>query len=306
MSTVLITGSGGLLGQKLVPEFTRDFQVVATRFQANEFSQFSDHITTALLDIADSPAVEKVFFQFQPSVVLNAAAYTDVDGSETNRDDAFRGNVIGPSNLANLCQKFGAKLIHISTDYLFDGSAGPYSEEATPNPLGFYARTKFWGEEAIVKSGCQYLIVRSNVIYGTAVGVKQNFILWLLEKLRQQEPVWVVNDQFNNPTLADNLAQAIKEAVNLNLSGILNIAGSTYLSRYDFALAVARHFHLDESLIGSISTSELRQKSPRPLKGGLKIDKAKKLLKTKLLSVPEQLSILEKQLTRTNPLWAEK
>ena len=131
------------------------------------------------------------------------------------------------------------------------------------------------------------------MLYGKGKNTRPNFVLWLIQKLSSKERVKIVTDQYNNPTLADNLADAIKEAIEKNISGILNIAGSEYLSRYDFALKVAKKFNFDKNLISLALTSELKQKAPRPHRGGLKIDKAKKLLKTELLDVEKGLEYIK-------------
>lgn len=301
MKTVLVTGAGGLLGQKLVGVLAPEWHVVAASHRPFEWQE--QNVTPEHLDIAIAAESQRIFEQHSPAVVINAAAYTDVDGAEDHREEAYRANVTGPENLAWLCRQMNIPLVHISTDYLFDGENGPYAEEANPNPLGYYAKTKLWGEEAIIKSGCRYLIVRSNVLYGTAPGVKRNFVLWVIDELQNRRTIRVVSDQYNNPTLADNLAEAIREAVEKGITGLLNIAGSTYLSRHEFALAIAQRFGFDKKLVVPMLTADFKQKAPRPLRGGLRIEKAQKLLATRLLSVPEQLEILQGQLsaTRTSP-----
>jgi len=291
---VLITGSNGLLGQKLVKIFSSDHQTSGIDLQAEPFIK-TPNFRYQNISITEKDKLEELFASFKPDAVINAGAYTDVDGSENNKEKAWEVNVEGVKNLSKLCRENKAKLVQLSTDYIFDGKAGPYSEEDTPNPEGYYGITKLESEKAILDSKIDFLIVRTNVLYGKSLGETHNFVLWVIQKLKNKEEVKIVTDQYNNPTLADNLAEAIKEATEKGISGILNIAGSEYLTRYDFALKIAEKFNLDQSLIKKVLTSELNLPTPRPLKGGLKIDKAKSLLKTELLDVEKGLGYLKKK-----------
>jgi dTDP-4-dehydrorhamnose reductase len=303
---VLITGSNGLLGQKLVKIFSPDHQTTGIDLQI-ESSIPEENFTYQTLSILQVEKLKELFSSFKPEVVINTAAYTDVDGCEENKELAWETNVEGVKNLADLCRIMNAKLVQLSTDYIFNGEEGPYSEDDTPNPVGYYGLTKLESEKSILsefviktqnrgsagKEKIDFLIVRTNVLYGKGENLRPNFVLWLIQKLSSKEKVRIVTDQYNNPTLADNLASAIKEAIEKGLSGILNIAGSEYLSRYDFALKVARKFNFDQNLISPAKTSELKQKAPRPRKGGLKIDKAKKLLTTELLDIEKGLEYVK-------------
>jgi dTDP-4-dehydrorhamnose reductase len=286
---VLITGSNGLLGQKLVKTFSSNHQTAGIDLKTESFIT-APHFSYQNISISEKGKLTELFTSFKPEAVINAGAYTDVDGCESNKEKAWEVNVEGVKNLIPLCKKHKARLVQLSTDYIFDGKNGPYSEEDTPNPKGYYGLTKLKSERAISEGKIDFLIVRTNVLYGKSLGRTHNFVLWLIQKLKNKEEVKIVTDQYSNPTLADNLAQAIKEATEKNISGILNIAGGEKVfSRYQFALKIAEKFNLDQSLIKKILTSELNLPAPRPLKGGLKIDKAKKLLETELLDVEKGL-----------------
>jgi dTDP-4-dehydrorhamnose reductase len=291
---VLITGSNGLLGQKLVKTFSSNHQISGIDLQTEPFIT-TPNFSYQNINITEKGKLEELFASFKPDAVINAGAYTDVDGSENNKEKAWEVNVEGVKNLSRLCRENKSKLVQLSTDYIFDGKDGPYSEEDTPNPKGYYGVTKLESEKVILDSKIDFLIVRTNVLYGKSLGETHNFVLWLIQKLKNRQEVKIVTDQYNNPTLADNLAEAIKEATEKGISGILNIAGSEYLTRYDFALKIAEKFNLDQSLIKKVLTSELNLPAPRPLKGGLKIDKAKKLLETELLDVDKGLEYLKKK-----------
>ena len=289
---VLITGSNGLLGQKLVKTFSSDHQTTGIDLQIKSFIP-EENFTYQNLSIFQTENLAGFIYTLNPEVVINTAAYTDVDGCEDNKELAWETNVEGVKNLADLCRIMNAKLVQLSTDYIFDGKNGPYSEEDIPNPVGYYGLTKLESEKEIFERKIDFLIVRTNVLYGKGEKSRPNFVLWLIQKLSNKEKVEIVTDQYNNPTLADNLASAIKEAIEKNISGILNIAGSEYLSRYDLAMKVAKKFGFDQNLISPALTSELKQKAPRPYKGGLKIDKATKLLKTELLDIEKGLEYIK-------------
>jgi dTDP-4-dehydrorhamnose reductase len=293
VKTVLITGANGLLGQKLCLRLSSSFKVIATDLQPDSLVSVPD-LSYETLDVTDIRNVDFHVRHYKPSVIINAAAYTDVDGCEIHKDRAWAINVGGVKNLTKTCQEHQIKLVQLSTDYIFDGENGPYSEDDPPNPAGFYGRTKLESEKVIQESGIDFIIVRTNVLYGFGKKVKKNFLLWLLEKLSAGEKLEIVTDQFNNPTLADNLAECILEIVQRDLSGILHIAGAEYLSRYDFAMKAAKKFGYDPALISPVTTESLGQKARRPSRGGLKVEKAQGLLKTKLLDVEEGLGQLSR------------
>jgi dTDP-4-dehydrorhamnose reductase len=288
---VLITGANGLLGQKLVSDFSSSQQVLGIDLSEESFLKPSN-FSYQKKDITKKEELKLLFEDFQPNVVINSAAYTDVDGCEINKELAWAVNVEGVRNLVQLCPANKSKLVHFSTDYVFDGGKGPYSEDDPTHPKSFYGETKLESEKIVISSGVDFLIIRTNVLYGTGINVKKNFFLWLYEKLSLNHKIRVVTDQFNNPTLADNLSSATKELTERKASRIFHIAGNTYLSRYDFAMKVAQVFKFDEKNIIPAKTVELKQKAFRPLKGGLKIDKAKAFLKSRLWGVEESLEFL--------------
>jgi dTDP-4-dehydrorhamnose reductase len=290
-ATVLITGANGLLGQKLVQDFHPHYKVIACDLHPESFLSFPN-LSYESLDITNRRQLGFHLSFYHPQVIINAAAYTDVDGCEIYKDKAWTVNVGGVRNLVSFCKGQKIKLIQLSTDYIFNGEDGPYSEEDSPDPINFYGETKLESEKIIKESGVDFLIIRTNVLYGFGKNVKPNFLLWLLEKLSQNEKIQIVTDQLNNPTLADNLSLCILEMVRKNVSGTYHIAGSEYLSRYDFAIKVADKFNFNKNNIFPAKTELLQQKANRPYKGGLKIDKAKSILETKLLNVDQSLDYL--------------
>jgi dTDP-4-dehydrorhamnose reductase len=209
-----------------------------------------------------------------PNFIMNAAAFTDVDGSETQRETCWRINVTGVENLIYAAQKVQARLIHVSTDYVFDGKSGPYCEDDRPNPLGFYARSKFAGENALINSEASYAIARTMVLYGTGYEIRPNFVRWLIEQLRNGKSVRIADDQFGNPTLASELAQALRVLAESGRKGVYHISGSELIDRYHFAVKIAETFELEARLIQPIKTQDLKQASLRPLCSGFDISKA--------------------------------
>ncbi len=288
MRTVLITGANGLLGQKLCRHFSSSCKIIATDLQPESFVSFPN-LSYERLDVTDRRSLAFHVRFYKPSIIINAAAYTDVDGCEIHKDQARAVNVGGVRNLIKACREHKFKLVHLSTDYVFDGETGPYSEDDPAHPVNFYGQTKLESEKVIRESGIDFVIVRTNVLYGFGKNIKKNFLLWLLEKLSAGEKLKIVTDQLNNPTLVDNLSECILEMMQRDFSGVLHVAGAEYLSRYDFAVKVADKFGHDTALVSPTTTESLGQKAKRPSRGGLKIDKAQSLLKTKLLNVEQGL-----------------
>jgi dTDP-4-dehydrorhamnose reductase len=297
---VLVIGSNGLLGQKVAEILVR-----GSAYNITLASQEEKPVRPLLsaeyvpLDITVKKDVKRVVFSAEPDVIVNCAAFTDVDGCEAKRELAWKVNVGGVENLIEAARKDNVKVVHVSTDYIFDGKAGPYTEDDRPEPLSYYGKSKLASENALRASGIEYFIARTMVLYGFAPEVKSNFALWLIQNLEKAHPVRVVDDQYGNPTLVDDLAFGIASALELGRTGIYNIAGRDILSRYEFALQLARIFDFDAALITPIKTSQLRQPAPRPLKSGLLTLKAEVELGYKPSSVAHGLSILKGQLTRT-------
>ncbi len=267
---VMITGCHGLLGQSVLKMFLKatDCEILATAKENRTFLDFSGFDYT-MLDITIRSDVKNLVVYFRPDVIINTAAYTNVDGCEINRELAWRVNVEGVRNLVHSARRVDAKLIHISTDYIFDGKNGPYSEDAIPNPINYYGRTKLASENEIKIGGIRFAILRTNVLYGVGKNVKNNFALWLYQKLSNGENIKVVTDQIGNPTYVDDLAFAILKVVEFDKEGVYNVGGRDFVDRYTFAMKFAEIFGFDKSLITPVKTSELNQVAPRPLKSGL-------------------------------------
>jgi dTDP-4-dehydrorhamnose reductase len=231
-----------------------------------------------------------------PDVVVHTAAETDVDRCESERDLARRINVEGTANIADACSKVEAKVILVSTDYVFDGNKGNYSETDEPNPISFYGVTKLEAERIVSSTSSNSLIIRTSVLYGWHPS-KLNFATWILKGLRERQSLKVVNDHINSPTLADNLADAIRKAIMLDSEGILHIAGNERTSRFDFARRIAKRFDLDESLLIPVQMRDLNWVARRPRDSSLNVGKAEKELSIELLGVNRGLE----EMARSKP-----
>lgn len=270
---ILVIGSNGMLGQRLV-EFYKAWNNVELLTCSAEESSFIPDVAYKQLDITQKNKVREIILNFFPDFIINTAAFTNVDKSETEKETAWKINVNGLENIALYAWTIDAHLIHISTDYIFDGKGGPYSEDDKPNPISYYGRTKLAGENSIRTSGVNFTIVRTNVLYGPAKYGRPDFVKWVVNSLRANQTIRIVTDQIGNPTYIDDLVNAIGNIIELKKEGVYNVGGKEFLSRYDFTLRIAKFFNLDEKLIKPILTIELSQPAPRPLKSGLYTIKA--------------------------------
>ncbi|MFH1721038.1 MAG: dTDP-4-dehydrorhamnose reductase, partial [Candidatus Altiarchaeota archaeon] len=226
--------------------------------------------------------IEKI----SPDYVVHAAALTNVDYCEGHPDEAAAINAEGTRNVALGCKKVSAKMAYVSTDFVFDGKKGEYIEENEVNPQSLYAKSKLLGELALQEVGIDYVIGRTSVLYGWHPR-NFNFVMWVIEKLEKEEEITIVTDQFNSPTLADNLAEMLLDM--RDKSGLYHTCGSERISRYDFAQKIAEVFELDENLIKPITSESLIQAAPRPMDSSLSVLKAQKELGVKALNIYEGL-----------------
>lgn len=301
MSTkrVLVVGSNGLLGQKVTELLVRGSSYDITLSSRAEAPLRELHSARYVrMDITAKKEVKTVVHSVEPDVIINCAAMTNVDACEKEKESAWRINTTGVEHLIDAAKKNNGTIVHVSTDYVFDGKDGPYDEEARPNPLSYYGKTKLASENALRASGLPFFIARTMVLYGYATGVKPNFALWLVQSLEKKVPVRVVDDQLGNPTIADDLAHGILSAVELGRTGVYHIAGRDIVSRHDFAVILAQVFEFDPGMITPIQTSLLRQPAPRPLKSGLVTLKAEVELAYRPSTVEHGLRVLKSQLSR--------
>ncbi|MFZ7115497.1 MAG: dTDP-4-dehydrorhamnose reductase [Bacteroidota bacterium] len=298
MKTILITGSNGLLGQKIIYALRNrpDVKCISTSRGENRM-KVKDGYEYASMDITDLNSVESVFQKYKPDVVINTAAMTNVDACESNRDEAWLLNVQSVEHIILACKKHGSHLIHLSTDFVFDGRKGPYIETDEPNPLSFYAHTKYEGEKLIHASGIPAAILRTIIIYGAVDdNSRSNVVLWVINSLKNKKPITVINDQFRSPTLAEDLADACISAALKQAVGIYHVSGREVMNILDIAKIVADYFELDKGLIIPVSSAELKQPAVRPPVTGFIITKAVDELDFKPRTFIDGLSYLKNQL----------
>ena len=292
---ILIVGANGLLGQRLVAFYSAKENIELLGCSVEDKPYF-DNVSYIRCDMTFREIVKKIIFNFYPDIVINVAAFTNVDLSETEREIAWKINVKGVEYLAEACRAIDAKIIHISTDYIFNGLNGPYDESAKADPLGYYGRTKLASENALKISAVIYSVIRTNVLYGIA-NSRPDFVRWVISNLSENKQIRVVNDQINNPTFVEDIVCAINKMIELDKYGLYNIGGKDFLNRYEFAVIIADYFNLSKELIIPITTDELQQPAKRPLKSGLITIKAETELGYKPHSIIEALAVIKKQLS---------
>ena len=292
---ILITGSNGMLGQRIV-EFYSKLNGIELLATSVEDKSVIDGIEYIQCDLSGRNQIKKNIYDFCPDVIINTAAFTNVDKSETERELAWKINVKGVEYLSEAARILDSHLIHISTDYIFDGKSGPYSENDLPNPVGYYGRTKLASENVIKIGGIKSTILRTNVLYGPAKYSRPDFVKWVVDSVRDSKEIKIVDDQINNPTFLDDLVQAINRVIETKREGIYNIGGKEFLSRFDFTHIIAEYFDLNKDLIKRIKTSDLNQVARRPLNSGLITIKAQSELGYKPHSIIESLEIMKREL----------
>lgn len=298
MKRILITGSNGLLGQKLAELLLprTDVEVLATSRGENKLAAVFPVLPFASMDVTDMAQVVKVVGDYKPTHIIHTAAMTNVDQCETDREGCLKLNRDAVEYLVAACEKFNVHLIHLSTDFIFDGEDGPYDETAEANPINFYGKSKLLGEETVKKASCKWAILRTVLVYGVVHDYgRTNIVLWVRDSLNAGKVIKVVDDQFRTPTLAEDLAMGCWLAVEHNAEGIYNISGKEMLTPYEMALQVAAHFALDNSLIDKADAATFTQTAKRPPKTGFIITKAETELGYAPHSFAEGIRIVAEQ-----------
>jgi len=305
MKKILITGSNGLLGQKLVYKLRNNTHItcIATARGTNRLVKTDGYVYESL-DITDLQNVSDVFLKHKPDVVINTAAMTNVDACETEKEACWLLNVTAVENQIKTLEKikqedstYHPHFIHLSTDFIFDGTHGPLDENETPNPQSYYAESKLAAEKIVEASNLHWSIARTVLVYGIVDSMsRSNIVLWVKQNLEQGKVINVVDDQFRTPTLAEDLADGCLLIAEKNAHGIYNISGKDFLSILELAHLVADYYKLDTSLIKPSKSADIKQPAKRPPITGFIIDKAKKELGYNPKSFTEGIMFLEKQI----------
>jgi dTDP-4-dehydrorhamnose reductase len=295
---ILITGSNGLLGQKLLHKLRQDSSVhlIATSKGENRVSN-KEGYTYFDLDITNNDAVAQLIESEKPQVVINTAAMTNVDLCEDEKQACDALNVDAVRYLANACANIDAHLIQISTDFIFDGENGPYKEEDKPNPLSYYGLSKLKSEQVLQAHNVKWTILRTIIVFGVGERLsKGNIVLWAKGALEKGDPLNIIDDQFRAPTLAEDLADICILAAKKKAYGIFNASGKDIMSIYEIVERIAKHYGNSTENLNKISTATLKQKAGRPPKTGFILDKSINELGYNPHSFEECLTIIDQQL----------
>jgi dTDP-4-dehydrorhamnose reductase len=291
---ILVTGSNGLLGQKIVAQLlSAKVDFLATSIGKNRNTNCPSNIYTEM-DICNESNITEVFESFQPTHVIHTAAMTNVDTCELEPENCRRINVTSVKFLTSACLQFSCHFQLLSTDFVFDGSKGNYSEEDIPNPLSEYARSKVEAEEIAKLLPTQmYSIVRTIIVYGTGENLsRSNIVVWAKEALKKGQELTIIDDQFRAPTWADDLAWACIRICELNEQGIFHIAGPETMSIFQIVERIAQYYHLPMNQVKRTDSSTLNQPAKRPPKTGFNLSKARQVLGYNPKKMEETLDLL--------------
>ncbi|MEN8125533.1 MAG: SDR family oxidoreductase [Bacteroidota bacterium] len=300
MKKILITGSNGLLGQKLIKILVKKhtYNIYGVSKGENRLKNKKGY-TYINLDITDENNLSKLIEKINPNFIIHTAAMTNVDACELHKKECDIINVDVVRTLAENCKKKDIHLIHISTDFIFDGEKGFYKEEDIPNPINYYGLSKLKSEGIIINSNIKHTILRTILVYGLTDDNKNNIVSWIIDSIKSKQQINIVTDQLRMPTLVDDLAQAGIFALENNIEGVFNVSSNQLMSIYEIAIEVANVFCLDKSFINPIVTASLKQPAKRPPKTGFDLTRSINELKLPSYSFVERLQVFKNQLEST-------
>jgi dTDP-4-dehydrorhamnose reductase len=298
MVKVIITGSNGLLGQSLLNlllQQKQQYDVIG--FSRGENRSGRKDFLYVSIDITDKVLLEKEIIKINPDFIIHTAAMTQVDDCETNKQACDLLNTEVVQWLVETSKELNTHIIHISTDFIFDGKKGYYLETDTPNPLSYYGLSKLKSEQILRMSKVDYTILRTILVYGKVFDMsRNNIVLWVRKMLSERKEITIVNDQYRMPTYVEDLAMACKIAIDKKAIGIFNISSNQLLSIYEIAQQIAEVFNLDTTLIKPISSAMLNQTASRPAKTGFDLIKTNQELEFYPKSFKEDLLRFKKKL----------
>jgi dTDP-4-dehydrorhamnose reductase len=293
---VAVTGANGMLGGEAVAQLSGRHEVLAMGLGPGRPPEGEYRWLEA--DLGDGASVERALADFGAQAVLHAGAVTDVDGCEREPDLAWRVNAGGTQQVARACRALGARLVAVSTDYVFDGAAGPYGEDDLPNPRGVYAQSKLAGEWMALSIAPDCAVARVAVVYSGRATARPTFATQVVEKLQRGEVVKAFGDQSTSTTLAaSGAAMCLELLLETGYRGVLHVSDETVLDRVDFAQRVARRFGLRGEIV-PVRTADVKLLAPRPLKGGLRVERAKGMLRNRPLGIEEALERFQAEWAR--------
>lgn len=301
MKKLFVTGANGLLGQNIVKQLANQnkYEVYASARGECRFN-LSENVNYVSLDLTSEEELNKAFEGIRPDLVIHAAAMTNVDKCELEKEECWKINVTATENIIKAVKANDAYLVNVSTDFVFDGENGPYIETDKPNPVSYYGESKLKGEELCLQYGIRHSIVRTIIVYGVVDNMsRSNLVLWTKNSLENKQDIRVINDQFRSPTWAGDLAWACIRLCELEKEGIYHISGETTKSIFEWVEEVVEYFDLDSQYISPVTSAELNQPAKRPPKTGFDISKAKQDLgfapKTFKEGIAEMMRLIESQ-----------
>lgn len=299
---LFVLGGSGLLGYRIAELAAREHE---TFFTYNFRPATIENTTGLKLDKCDRTRTLEAIEKVKPDVVIDTAAQHNVDYCETHKEEAWKVNVEGTKNVVDGCRQVGAKMVFLSTDYVFDGTKECYSEQDKPNPINYYGKTKLEAENLLKNAGIPIVVARTSVIYGwnpseiaglkSSSGKSVNFVIWALGKLKAKEEIRAVTDQYSSPTLADNLAEILLTMASSNKQGVYHTAGRSCLNRYDFTLKIAGAFGFDNTLIKPVTSEAFKQAAQRPMRCCLDVSRTEQTFNVKLLDAESGLAVMKTQ-----------
>lgn len=284
MKKILITGGSGFLGGYLVKTAITKFDTIATYFR--NLPDYNN-ITWQHIDLTDAASMRKMIETVRPQIIIHNAAMTNVDLCEQQKRRTEQTNIKACELLSKYSAEIGARIIYISTDLVFDGDAPPYSEKDLPNPLSFYGWSKWQGEAALAANNSNCVIVRPAIMYGPRAILGNSFSEWMRTSWQTKKMTKLFTDQFRTPIYAGNLAQAILELAEHSFTGIIHLAGSERINRYQFGLLLAQQLNVGKEYIQPVQMQDISLPGKRPADVSLQIDLAQNMLKTKFLNCKE-------------------
>ncbi len=287
---LLITGSNGFVASSIIAQAKDHWDVHGIARSGLPADEKNAHYH--LLDLSETKKLTEIFFQIKPDVVIHTAAIANIDFCQKNQRIAQAINVDVTKELTSLCQESGIKIIHCSTDTVFDGKKGMYTEQDLPNPVNFYAETKVESEKIVLSGSDKNVVARLALVMGLRVSEKGNsFLSDLIGKLKMKEPVKFAENEIRTPIDVITLGAALIELARNSVSGIIHLSGNTRINRFNMARQIAKAMNFDTELVISTDSNSIPGRAPRPNDASMDNSKARQLLKTRMLSLQEGLAL---------------